>query len=86
MCVGDMSFMEKLLPESVKVHHMDSYNSKEGKRFQGSLYLVLDNGTQIIHNEMPLAVLNIASKYQVWVCDCKGKGMDDKHVVWTIWF
>ena len=36
---GDFKFFEDLLPKYVKVWHMDSYNTIEGKRFQGAFLL-----------------------------------------------
>ena len=79
---GDRSFMEDLLSENLRVQHMDSYNTKEGKRFQGSFYYVFD-GREVFCNEAPLEILKIAKRYQVRTCGCLG---NEAHITWTIWF
>jgi hypothetical protein len=81
---GDMSFMESLLPENIKAYHMDSYNHKEGKRFQGSFYSNYKNDDiQFPNNECPLDILKQSRKYQMNICNCLG---NRPHIVWTIWF
>ena len=78
---GDMSFMEDLLPKNLKAYHFDSYNSKEGRRFQGAFYWVFED-MEVRCNEPPLAILKIATRYQIRICNC----MENSHISWTIWF
>jgi hypothetical protein len=78
---GDMSFIEDLLPNNVKIYHMDSYNIDNDRRFQGSFYYDF-KGNYVTSNECPLPVLKLARKYQMNICTCK----DVPHVTWTIWF
>ena len=80
-CNGDMSFMEILLPEKVKVQHMDSYNLNEKRRFQGAFYYQFGD-MQVICNDAPLEILKIAKSYKTHICNCK----KEPHITWTIWF
>jgi hypothetical protein len=80
-CHGDMSFMEKFVPEHIKIFHMDSFNTDEGKRFQGSFYSEFCDAIYPV-NEAPLELLKAATRYQFNICDCR----DEPHITWTIWF
>ena len=82
-CVGDMSFMEKLLPKEIKVQHIDSYN-REGKiRFQGAFYYEFTPGIFSTCHEAPLEILKIAKSYRIYICTTC---MKNPHLTWTIWF
>lgn len=85
-CEGDVSFIDNYLSKDMKVQHMDSYNTKGEKRFQGSFYYVFVSGniTSInTCNDAPLKLLQKASRYQTHICeDCPRS----PHLVWTIWF
>lgn len=76
---GDMSFMDSLLPSSVLVQHMDSYNKDDKRRFQGSF--MYNFGATC--NDAPLAILKIATKYKTSICTQCGQ---TPHIIWTIWF
>jgi hypothetical protein len=80
---GDMSFIESLLPESVKVQHVDSYNTERSKRFQGCFMYDFGTGRTSACNEAPLDILKMAKNYQTYICTQCG---DNPHIVWTIWF
>ncbi len=80
---GDMSFMESLLPETIKVQHMDSYNAMGRKRFQGSFIYNFESLPPRNCNDAPLSILKVAKNYQTHICTQCG---DQPHIVWTIWF
>ena len=79
---GDMSFIENLLPETVKVFHIDSYNTEGKQRFQGSFMYDFNIDRLSTCNEAPIEVLKQCKKYSVRMCTCT----QTPHLVWTIWF
>lgn len=79
---GDFSFIENLLPKSVKIHHMDSYNIDSEPRFQGAFYYVFGD-REVICNDCPLEILKLAKRYQTSICQCID---NTTHTTWTIWF
>lgn len=81
---GDLSFIEDLLIDNMKVFHIDSYNIQDDrairpvKRFQGVFYWQWKDGRTAIADECPLAILKKCTHYQIRV--------NEGHLVWTIWF
>lgn len=85
---GDDKIISDILPDYVRIYHIDSYTDDNGFRFQG---VVLGGGDDpIVLNEMPLEVLKKAKRYKMWFIDPDDDWSEHRgstpFFMWTVWF
>lgn len=88
---GDDTFLKRLLPPDIILHHIDSYHDPKAPneyRFQGTFFRKEENGKEYYEHDCPLVLLKTAYMYKTWICKTcfRDSVIFGGHIIWTLWF